>query len=398
MSRFSPDTWLDAIQLPLAMAQFKGNVYVEPIAPDLRPVAFICLLVAACLVTAVRYRLKNFKPEKAPIEFSRRTAWALMTATAISLCAWIFSSGNGRYGLVAITLTPLAALAALLVTTSSIRMYLLVLGLLTSVQAIFFITADPDDTWSKLTLYRWTEKHADSLPPEKYATWRAIADKNSTLIVTTRTLTGMSTLYQVFGSNAKYMGLGYIDLFSENSSEYRRALQLVQSAEKVYLSYARQENPDKNDGALMDSKNTLLGDRQRLRKFGLAINDQEKCTLLPSRMGAQLQICSLIKVAPENFLSSDPLPDEPLRVLRALGVKCPGVLDDARPPVSDKAGGIATQVHDGKYFVEILSTLDVYIRHRGETGRRLLVAGEKINDINDYSCKTLMGAGLQYWR
>ena len=397
MSRFSPDTWLDAIQLPLAMAQFKGNVYVEPIAPDLRPAAFICLLVAACLVTAVRYRLKNFKPEKAPIEFSRRTAWALMTATAISLCTWIFSSGNGRYGLVAITLTPLGALAALLVTTSSIRMYLLVLGLLTSVQAIFLITADPDDTWSKLTLYRWTEKHADSLPPDKYAPWRAIADKNSTLIVTTRMLTGMSSLYQVFGPNAKYMGLGYIDIFSENSSEYQRALQLVQRAEKVYLSYARQENPDKKDGALMGSKNTLLGDRQRLRKFGLAIDDQERCVLLPSRMGAQLQICLLIKVAPENFYSAHPLPREPMRVLHALGVKCPGILDQARPPISDNAGGIATHVHDGKYFVEILANLDIYVRHRSETEHRMMLAGKNINNLDYYSCDALMDSGKQYW-
>ena len=53
MIRFMPDTWQDAVLRPIAMALPDGGVYVETIAPDLRFV-FVLLLLVGWLVFRVR--------------------------------------------------------------------------------------------------------------------------------------------------------------------------------------------------------------------------------------------------------------------------------------------------------------------------------------------------------
>lgn len=397
MSRFSPDTWLDAIQLPFAMVQFKGSVYVEPIAPDLRPAACIALVLGAFVASLVRV-LRKKKSYDGPSEPNHRAAWALITATLLALVSWIFTSGNGRYGLAAITLTPLAGLAALLILTRSRRARFFTLSIIIFVQTVFLLTADPDDTWSKLTSYNWTERYADRLPSKVIEPWKDDAIKRSTLVVTSKTLTGMSTLYQVFGPKAHYMGLGYLDQYTTDTIEYRRAILMVDAAEVVYLSRAVAADPAVSDSVTTISSPLTIGERQRLRRFGLVPMENARCSLLPERMGAQLQICPLIKATPHRIDPVDLLPQAPLRLLDALGKKCPGILNDARQPISDDAGGILTSVHDGKYFLDIRSNLDVYIRHRSEVGSRLLLSGKSTGQLNQISCASMINAGWQYWR
>ncbi|GEM_PF-5810220 len=398
MSRFSPDTWLDAIQLPFAMIQFKGSVYAEPIAPDIRPAAFIILATAASIATLARMWRQDTTAPPECIQPNRRAAWALIAGTLVALMSWIMTSGNGRYGLTALTLSPMAALGALLLVTHSRRARLAVLTIIIFVQSIFLMTADPDDTWSKLTRYEWKEKNADTLPAEFIKPWRNLAKSNSVLVVTTKSLTGMSILYPVFGEGARYMNLAYLEQYSLSSPEHKRALELSNSAESIYLSRSIVADPTQRKGINFIPSPISLKENMRLKRFGLSVDDSTSCTLLPERMGAQLQICRLSKVMPENIDLVTLIPQQPLHILNALGGKCPGILDDARLPLVDDVGGILTSVHDGKYFLEITVNLDVFIRHRGETEHRLLMSGEQTKHLESYTCSDLMEVGQQYWR
>lgn len=84
MIRFLPDTWLDAILRPLAMAFPDGGVYVEIIAPDFRFVFIIVLALAWALLARGEQR----RAMAAPV---------LLALTALAFVPWLATTGNGRY-------------------------------------------------------------------------------------------------------------------------------------------------------------------------------------------------------------------------------------------------------------------------------------------------------------
>lgn len=85
MIRFEPDTLLDALVRPIGMAVPAGGIYAEILAPDLRFV-FVLVLLLAWLAYRVRLR--------APA--ATRTL-ALLACIALSFIPWLITSGNGRY-------------------------------------------------------------------------------------------------------------------------------------------------------------------------------------------------------------------------------------------------------------------------------------------------------------
>jgi hypothetical protein len=82
--RFLPDSWLDALMRPLAIASPDGGVYVEIIAPDFR-FAFIIVLALAWLILA-----RGSKRRTSP-------ALVLLALTAVAFVPWLETTGNGRY-------------------------------------------------------------------------------------------------------------------------------------------------------------------------------------------------------------------------------------------------------------------------------------------------------------
>jgi hypothetical protein len=84
MIRFLPDSWLEAVVRPIAMALPTGSVYIETIAPDFRFV-FALALALAWLAWRVRARAA-----------AARTL-ALLAFCAAAFVPWLVTSGNGRY-------------------------------------------------------------------------------------------------------------------------------------------------------------------------------------------------------------------------------------------------------------------------------------------------------------
>lgn len=84
MIRFQPDTWLEALLRPLALASPDGGVYVEIIAPDFR---FLFILALALLYVVLRRKTRSF----------RVPAFGLLALTAAAFVPWLVTTGNGRY-------------------------------------------------------------------------------------------------------------------------------------------------------------------------------------------------------------------------------------------------------------------------------------------------------------
>ena len=129
MIRFEPDTWVDALMRPFAMAAPDANVYVEISAPDVR----FAVLVLLAITALVAWR--RLGP-------NRKSVLALLSFTALSMWPWLGTSGNGRYYIpMLLAAGPLCVgLIYLLPLTRSFRVFLalLVLGL-----QIFVIAQNP---------------------------------------------------------------------------------------------------------------------------------------------------------------------------------------------------------------------------------------------------------------
>jgi hypothetical protein len=136
MIRFSPDTWVDAVMRPIAMAAPNGGVYVETVAPDFRFV-FVLLLLLPLLVPALRRREGG----------GTRPAFILLAFCALAFVPWLATSGNGRYFMSVLLLAGPLCVALLwqLRATRALRMSLLA-GMI--VLQLFLIQQNtPWDSW-----------------------------------------------------------------------------------------------------------------------------------------------------------------------------------------------------------------------------------------------------------
>ncbi|MDP3614455.1 MAG: hypothetical protein Q8R98_21640, partial [Rubrivivax sp.] len=100
--RFSPQTALQALTLPLAMLEHKSWIYTEVMAPDLRPLALLLLLALLGFVTARRWLRRRAhhraeQSQEAPAAAGFQAIQLLATFMLVATAAWLLTSGNGRY-------------------------------------------------------------------------------------------------------------------------------------------------------------------------------------------------------------------------------------------------------------------------------------------------------------
>ena len=112
--RFKPLGFRDVITLPFRMAQFHSWIYVENNAPDLRPAV---LTIFGLVLLGITFFRRGFAyqttrgSERAPIQF----LWGFF---GLSICAWLWTTGNGRY---AFPILLLVGPLLVLVVTESVR-------------------------------------------------------------------------------------------------------------------------------------------------------------------------------------------------------------------------------------------------------------------------------------
>lgn len=99
MDRFTPDVFLEWLLRPFLMADPSAFMYVEFMAPDLRPALLIVMLFVGAVFGSLRGRLTA-------------ESWRLLMAFWLIFYLWTYVIGNGRYFLSALLLLgPLIMLA-----------------------------------------------------------------------------------------------------------------------------------------------------------------------------------------------------------------------------------------------------------------------------------------------
>ena len=427
MSRFSPNSLLDAVTLPFAMVQFRSNVYVEAIAPDLRPAIFVVALV--CLAMAILLRWLHQKGN-GPFSVStglriqavaKQNTWiavSILLATALTMALWIASSANGRYGLLPITLCAPAIVAAAILLLRSRRAQLALVGAALAGQVLFFTTANLDHTWTQLTPDIWREPHALAYAPGA-AKAAGIELGKDVVVISPRTQTAMSAAWQLFGPEPRYVNAAYlVDTYSYATSPMQRAIDAVAHARVIYAVFATPEVAKLPGGHREATGNSVtkfsssarvsLGDRARLQVLGAALDESKACIVMPSRMGAHLIICRLIHIAPSTATMSD-LPSRPLALAKELAQACPRLFGEMLGAGSDGDGGIEMQVHDGKYSLAITKDDKIYAKPRYEWNYRLVADVKKLYSSNKtpgvpgqfeiaQRCAEFAPPGTQYFR
>lgn len=403
MSRFLPDSLLDAFQLPLAMVQFKSNVYIEAIAPESRAAALIILLLVFALRMLPRFTTRF--GHSATINSARTiptnttAGKAVMASTLTIFVAWIATSANGRYGLVALTLLAPAILVMICGILKEHHRRLIALLAIFGMQLLLVGPSNPGNAWGELSHERWSQPHADKYSSDEVLRWRNIAQSKPTLVVSTQSLTGMSLVYQIFGPAAKYMALSYLDNETGETRNIIRARTLASEAAAIYLTRALPPNiEEKLPKQATGVGNEILPAEMRiLAKFGLNAPQSMSCTFMSARMNALIQICSLLRK--EEIIS----PPEPTFqngaevLMKRLGEKCPrsfGKYYNFRQNSSESA--FTTQ--DAKYYITITSDNEVYLRHRTEIQYRKVISHQQAVNIDALSCDDILQFGSQYWR
>ncbi len=154
MIRFLPDTWLEALVRPLALAVPRAGIYVEIIAPDFR---FVFALMLALLLAAFAWRVRPGG--------GLGRALALLAFCALTFVPWLATTGNGRYFMLTLFLVgPLCVgLAHHLPVARGKRVA--AAGIMLALQAGLLLEVEPWNSWG---LAPWREApafHVD-VPPD----------------------------------------------------------------------------------------------------------------------------------------------------------------------------------------------------------------------------------------
>lgn len=146
LRRFIPDTLLDGLLRPLAMALPDAGVYVEFMAPDPRFFLFFAFLLPTLAYLFFRHRSVLVG---VPQRLLLLTVWIL-----ISFPIWLFSSGNGRYLMpIVMVIGPLLVAGIFYALKQGMKALALIMLLLV-VQWGMVYNSDPFGVW---TLIKWGE-------------------------------------------------------------------------------------------------------------------------------------------------------------------------------------------------------------------------------------------------
>jgi hypothetical protein len=144
MIRFMPDTWVDAVMRPIAMAAPNGWVYIEIMAPDFRFALSLAAAVAAALL-GLRAGWRS------------RPTWVLLAAVMAAFIPWLYTSGNGRYFMpFLLAVGPVfVALVYHMPLTKAFRLAAVFVAV--AIQGVALAVNSPWKPWDAWEVVRWRE-------------------------------------------------------------------------------------------------------------------------------------------------------------------------------------------------------------------------------------------------
>jgi hypothetical protein len=151
--RFQPDTWLEALLRPIAMAAPDAYAYVEIMAPDFRFVFALVLLALLATLTVVA-RCRRVETLAQPRGTAPRPVFLLLCALTVAFVSWLATTGNGRYFITGLLIVgPVCVgLIQLLPVTRALRLTLAV-----GAVALQGFAVQQSAPWQAWTMLPWKE-------------------------------------------------------------------------------------------------------------------------------------------------------------------------------------------------------------------------------------------------
>lgn len=356
--RFLPDTWVDALLRPVAMAAPDANVYVEIMAPDFRFVLVLLLVALLALFSVLPSRRRP-----AAADGAARPVFVLLGVLAFAFVPWLATTGNGRYFIVGLlAVGPVCVgLARTLPVSRALRLTL-VLGMV-ALQAFAVQQAAPWQAWTK-TAWKEPPYFQVEVPPE----WRA----QSASYVTMSAIS-YSLLAPMFHPESRWMSLHNAPApGSDTVVAPRTAAFLAKAQEGRTLLLVPVVAGTLTQERLPDARvSKAIG--EQLAPYGLAFAQPQSCRFLASpsiaemglgektaqqRAASGFWLCHLVRTQPLAAPEARRAPRYDA-VFRVLESQCPRLF----PPGGDRASQALTA---GEVRSYLQAEMKAYVYDNGE--------------------------------
>lgn len=262
MIRFMPDTWLEALARPIAMAVPDGSVYVETLAPDFRFVFALALALALALAgLGWRYRAQP----------AARRALALAAFCAATFVPWLATSGNGRYFMPTLFVVGPLCVALLHQLPFGRGLKLGLLGFMVAAQGFLLTQVEPWNSWG-LAPWKAGPAFAVDVPAdlrERPATYVTLSSISYSLVAPR------------FHPESRWVSLASLQVLSGETADVRRVRLLLEASPVVHVMF-----PSLAGAVVASGDKVPLADQSDaidlvLGEHGLRL-ERDRCRLLPS--------------------------------------------------------------------------------------------------------------------
>lgn len=365
MSRFRPDDAIELLTRSFEMADFRPGVYVEKIAPDLRPAILIILLLIFSAIYAVRkIRTKRLSKTNSDTHKNHKVIFSCILGWLIAWLGWLSISGNGRYAMpLLIIIGPLiGALLFNLKIRNDWRWLLFIL--LLAGQGILLQSSSPSKAWSMLQT-NWNQPYP--LPSRD----NLLNDLRPDLIITPQSQTMTALLVNTsIAKNARILSLDFANSMSENSIENKTAINAITESKRPVLIDSFSIHADESS----NMRNKRWG--ELLAKYSLGM-DEGNCRQEVSPLGVMQVACALSRKDAEIFEGHTPSPAAQLSMER-LTELCSNLLWPYGVRQIFPNGEIIHVFREGRYIVFFEVNGNISVRARQDLNFKL-----RWNGIND---------------
>ena len=317
MIRFLPDTWLDALLRPLAMAFPDGGVYVEIIAPDFR---FVFIIVLA-LAWALFARGEQRRVTAAPL---------LLALTALAFVPWLATTGNGRYFIPILLISGPLCIGLLHLIPGTRSMHLAFAVLMVACQGFLIAEISPWRYWGHVV---WGDG-----APFPVEVPQEVSDKPATYV--TLSSISYSLIAPRFHPASRWVNISTQPGLQDTSPDGVRTQALIAAPgpiKVIFPTVPGGQSSDRIDPALSKAIDDLLA------RQGLSIADQNECLLMTSAGLAGMAsnklsddasgqpalhgfwLCPLARHASDRATRAAPVPRRSEQVFEKMEQTCPRI-------------------------------------------------------------------------
>jgi hypothetical protein len=389
MIRFEPDTWLEAVLRPVAMAAPNGWVYIEISAPDFR---FLLALLFAALLGIHLLRRRRSESESG----ADRALLALGVLTALAFVVWLATSGNGRYFMPFLVLVgPLCiALAARLPGTPPMRAFAVSLALV----AQGFALAQ-NSPWTPVDKWEWVPwKEA---PYFQVDTRPVQADENVTYVTVSNL--SFALVAPQFPASSRWVNLSSFDGYQnlDNIRHYKPVADMLRHGEGRLRLLQRAQVNAMDPRTLQPSAAALDTINSSLATHRLKVPGPQACQLLRSRsltlltavtsdvVGLEKEeitgragfwACSLVRLQQQPARAeASAVQLRANKIFAKIEAACPRFFPPGQEEASPINGGTVVRYYGGTDTVLMLAPDDeLYMKYLRTVNPQLLGRGEDV--------------------